>query len=177
MKAPLTPSAMKPDDALSTRRERRRRSRQHFDLVPLIGIIPSFVLASYALTQPWAKARLFFVWGISRSPEAVTLVIMALTGMIVSTTMVAFKSRRRRVTAFVLILTGIVMAGTTWLAYRYVKEAGIKLLGVIPISTVKPGSGLYLFVVASGLVIALGIFELALSLWFGSRTDDFRRDS
>jgi len=59
--------------------------------LPLIGIIPSFVLASYALTQPWARRASAGV-GHLPQPEAASLVIMALAGMLIASVTVAFKT-------------------------------------------------------------------------------------
>ena len=79
--------------------------------------VPSFVLASYSLTQPWAKARIVMLWGISRSPEAVTLVIAALGGMVAASVAVALRGDRLRLAGWVHLFMGVAMcvvAGMAW---------------------------------------------------------------
>lgn len=151
---------MIPGTAASARLKSRWRARLH--LLPLLGIIPSFVLASYSLTQPWARARFLVVIGISRSPEAVALVILTLAGMVGASVAAASRGPRLFVAAAVHAATGLLMCGVAWAAFHMVREAGFKLL-FIPITTVRPAGGLYLWLGASILIAALGVFELAVA--------------
>ena len=52
----------------------RETARRNVDLLPLLGLIPSFLLAIYSMTEAWAKGRVVGVFGISRSPEATLLI-------------------------------------------------------------------------------------------------------
>jgi hypothetical protein len=122
--------------------------RPHLHRLPLLGIVPSFVLASYSLTQPWAKARIVMLWGISRSPEAVTLVIAALGGMLAASVAVALRGDRLRIAGWVHLFMGLAMCVVAGLAFRYISHSGLKFL-FIPIASVKPGRGLMQFVIAS----------------------------
>lgn len=135
------------------------RLRPHLHRLPLLGIVPSFALASYSLTQPWAKARIIMLWGISRSPEAVTLVIATLGGMVAASVAVAMRGDRLRIAGWVHLVMGLVMCVVAALAYRFIRHSGLKFL-FIPIASVKPGPGLTQFIVASLLVCVLGAIEL-----------------
>lgn len=158
-----------PTAEASARRERAMRRhlrsasdlvRPHLSLLPLIGIIVPFLLATYALTQPWAKARVFGVWGISRSPEAILLVLITLAGMIAATIAAAMRGQRLGIAAKVHFVTGLCMCGVAYSAYRLVLGAGTKVLG-IPLASVRPGAGLKLFALAALMVLVLGAVE-----WF-----------
>lgn len=141
------------------------RPRFSLSILPLVGIIPSFLLATYSLTEPWARARFLLVVGISRSPGAVALVIVTLAAMVASSVAIAARGRRRlMLAAGVHVVTGLVMLIVAWFAFHMVRSAGFKLL-FIPVTTVRPGRGLELWVVASVLIVVLGGVELAVAEW------------
>ena len=141
------------------------KGRPWLSLLPLLGIIPSFLLAAYSLTEPWARARFLLVVGISRSPGAVALVVVTLAAMVASSVAIASGGRRRlMLAAGVHVVTGLVMLVVAWFAFHMVRSAGFKLL-FIPITTVRPGRGLELWVVASVLIVVLGGVELAVAEW------------
>jgi hypothetical protein len=144
---------------------RSRRPRLSLSILPLLGIIPSFLLATYSLTEPWARARFLLVVGISRSPGAVALVVVTLAAMVASSVAIAARGRRRlMLAAGVHVVTGLVMLVVAWFAFHMVRSAGYKLL-FIPITTVRPGRGLELWVVASVLIVILGGVELGIAEW------------
>jgi hypothetical protein len=138
-------------------------------LLPLIGIIPAFVLAMYALTQPWARGRLLLVIGISRSPEAALLVLFSLLAMISATVTVAFRARRLRTAGLVHLAAGVAMAGVAWQAYRLVEATAIRLFGLIPLGSIHPARGLWLFLAAALAVMALGVVEVGIGAWRARR--------
>lgn len=152
----------------SSRREAIRVVyRKQVALLPLLGLIPSFLLATYSLTQPWAKGRTLIVLTISRSPGAALLLAVTLAGMVAASVAVATKSRGRGVAAAVHLGTGTLMCAVAYAAYSMIRHAGVRFLGVIPIATVRPATGLRLFLIASVLVALLGLVELGL--WIGRR--------
>jgi hypothetical protein len=131
-------------------------------LLPLLGIVPAFVLAMYALTEPWARGRLLLVIGISRSPEAALLVLFSLVAMVSATVTVAFRARRLRTAGLVHLLAGVVMVGVTWQAYRMVEATAIRLFGLIPLGSIHPARGLWLFLAAALAVLGLGLVEIGI---------------
>lgn len=133
-------------------------------LLPMIGILPSFILATWAMSQPWARGRFLMVWGIRKSPEAVALVVMAVVAMVVSSVTVALRARRLRTAAYLHLATGIGMLAVTWLAWRLVRRSGVKLFGLVTLASVRPALGFSLYLVASALVTLLGALELAVAL-------------
>jgi len=132
--------------------------RPHRSLLPLAGIILPLGLAVYATTLPWAKARVFGVLGVSRSPEAVLLVVITLLGLIAASAAAALRGHRLRFAAIVHLAAGVIMCFVTYSAYQLVTHAGKRLLGVT-LASVRPGPGLTLFAVAAVLVLALGVLE------------------
>jgi hypothetical protein len=56
------------------------------------------------------------------------------------------------------------MCGVAWAAFHMVREAGIKLL-ILPIATVRPARGLWLWLLASILIAVLGALELGVAEW------------
>ena len=142
----------------------RAHARHHVSLLPLIGLIPSFLLATYALTEPWARARVMLVWGISKSPGATLLVIVTLAGMVAASVSVAARGGRHGTAAVVHLATGSFMAIVAVSAFSMIRDAGVRLLGLVPLASIKPARGLVHFVIAGGLVLMLGIVELLLAL-------------
>ena len=127
------------------------------------GLAPPMALAFFALAEPWARARVVFLWGISRSPGAALLVVVSLIAAMV--TGMAVASGRRPVTAALAHLSsGVVLGVVSLLAYRMIRRAGVRAFGLVPLAAVKPGRGLLHFSVASLLVVGLGALELALVL-------------
>lgn len=154
--------------APATRRRSSRREairivyRKQVALLPLLGLIPSFLLATYSLTQPWAKGRTLIVLSISRSPGAALLLAVTLAGMVAASVAVATRARGRGVAAAVHLATGTLMCAVAYAAFSMIRHAGVRFLGMIPIATVRPATGLKLFLGASILVALLGLIELAL---------------
>jgi len=142
----------------------RTHARRQIALLPLLGLIPSFLLATYSLTEPWARARLLGVWGISRSPGAAFLVVITLAGMVAASVAVATRGRRPGLGAGVHLSTGTLMVAVALAAFSMIKHAGVRILGVVPLASVRPGRGLRHFLVASLLVLALGLIEVALAV-------------
>ena len=141
--------------------------RREIALLPLLGLVPSFLLATYALTLPWASGRALIVLKVSRSPGAALLLAVALAGMVSTTVVVATRGRdvlARRAAAIAHILTGAVMCGVAVIAFHMVKHAGTSILGLIPYASVRPGQGLRLFLIASILVVVLGLVEIVLAV-------------
>lgn len=137
--------------------------KRHLHLLPLLGIIPSFLLAAYSLTQPWAHGRFMLVLGISRSPGAAMLVVMMLAGMVAVSVTAATRFRYLTLAGAVHLAMGTLMSGVAWLAFRMVRHAGVKLLGFVPLTSIHPADGLWLFLTASLMVVVLGLVEVAAS--------------
>ncbi len=152
--------------------DRQRRSpvrlkeyaRARIALLPLLGLIPSFLLAIYSMTEPWAKARVVGVFGISRSPEATLLIATSLAGMVAASVAVATRGKRPELACGVHLATGLLMVAVAWAAFAMVRSASIRILGIIPFASVRPGPGLRHFLVASILVVALGGLEGLIGL-------------
>ncbi len=139
-------------------------TRQQVALLPLLGLIPSFLLATYSLTLPWASGRAFAVWRISRSPGAAMLLAVTLAGMVAATISVATRTNRRDIAAAVHLLTGAVMCVVAGAAFRMIQQASVSFLGLFDVASVKTGPGLKMFVLASVLVVVLGLFEMYLAV-------------
>ncbi len=137
--------------------------KRHLHLLPLLGIIPSFLLAAYSLTQPWARGRFMLVLGISRSPGAALLVVMMLAGMVAVSVTAAARFRYLTLAGAVHLAMGALMGGVSWIAFRMVRHAGVKLLGFVPLTSIHPADGLWLFLAASFMVMVLGLVEIAVS--------------
>jgi hypothetical protein len=137
--------------------------KRHLHLLPLVGIIPSFLLAAYSLTQPWARGRFMLVLGISRSPGAALLVVLMLAGMVAVSMTAAARFRYLTLAGAVHLAMGALMGGVSWIAFRMVRHAGVKLLGFVPLTSIHPADGLWLFLAASLMVMVLGLVEIAVS--------------
>lgn len=135
------------------------RSKPVFSWFPAAGLVPSFLLATWSLTQPWAEGRAFLLIGISRSPEALVLVLVTLLGMVGAGVAVAARGKRHGLAAVVHVTTGVTMGFVAFAAFRMIQDAPTRLLGVIPLASVGPGAGLRLFLLAAGCVFVLGAFE------------------
>lgn len=155
----------------SVRRGRWRESvRPAVPWLPLAGLIPAFLLALWSLTQPWAKGRAFFVWGIARSPGAALLVIVTLVGVVASTVAVATRGRRHGPAALLHIASGLLMLGVGFAAYRMVTHTEVRALGILPLASVGVGRGLRAFLLAAALVFVLGLVEACVA-WGRRRTE------
>jgi hypothetical protein len=137
----------------------RVETKRRVWLLPLVGLIPSFLLAIYSMTEPWARGRVVGVWGVSKSPDAALLLAICLAGMVAASVAVATRGRKDRLAGIVHLLTGALMGVVAYTAFSMVRHAGVKLL-FIPIASVRPGRGLRHFVIAAGLVLVLGAIEL-----------------
>jgi hypothetical protein len=140
-----------------------RATRRQVALLPLLGLIPSFLLATYSLTLPWASGRAFALVRISRSPDAAMLLAVTLAGMVAASVTVATRTNRRDVAAVVHLLTGVAMCFVAGAAFRMIRGASVSFLGLFDVASVKPGPGLRMFVLASVLVVVLGVFEMYLA--------------
>jgi uncharacterized membrane protein len=140
----------------------RTETKQRIWLLPLLGLIPAFLLAIYSMTEPWARGRVIGFWGVSKSPDAALLLAVYLAGMVAASVAVAARGRRDRLAGGVHIVTGALMGLVAYTAFSMVRHAGIKLL-FIPIASIRPGLGLVHFVIAAGLVVLLGAVELAVA--------------
>jgi hypothetical protein len=152
----------------TTRREAIRIVyRRQVALLPLLGLIPSFLLAVYSLTQPWALGRALIVLTISRSPGAAMLLAVTLAGMVAASVAAATRARRRGLAAAVHLATGALMCLVAYAAFLMIRHAGVRFLGLIPFATIHPARGLTMFLIASVLVALLGLLELGL--WYAKR--------
>lgn len=136
--------------------------RRQIALLPLLGLIPSFVLATYSLMQPWATGRALVFFKITRSPGAALLIAVTLAGMVASSVAVATRGRSRGPAAAVHLSMGVLMVAVAAIAFHMVRTARTKILGLVPVAAVHPGPGLKMFLIASAMVAALGLIELGL---------------
>jgi hypothetical protein len=160
--------ARTPEDNLDPQAAAARRSLRPLVQLGVAGLLPAFGLAFYSLTQPWAKARIVFVWGLSRSPEALVMLCAGLVVALVAAIAVAWPGRRPAVSAVVHLAFGLLLGTVAWQAYALVREAGVRALGFLPIASVQPGRGLYVFTLSAAWLVALGLAELAFA-WFATR--------
>lgn len=148
-------------------RRAQERARPAFSWLPLIGLIPAFLLAVWSLTQPWARGRAMLVWGISRSPGAAVLVAVTLAAMVGASVAAATRGRRRDIAAIVHIASGFLMVAVALAAFSMIQHAPTKLFGLVPLATIRPAVGLYAFLWAAVLVVALGVVEG--TIWWRTR--------
>jgi len=148
-------------------RRAHERARPAFSWLPLIGLVPAFLLATWSLTQPWARGRALLVWGISRSPGAAVLVAVTLAAMVGASVAAATRGRRRDLAAMVHIASGFLMVAVALAAFSMIRHAPTKLFGLVPLATIRPAVGLYAFLWAAVLVIVLGIIEG--TIWWRTR--------
>jgi len=153
-----------------TPRKRPRRRRSPWRAIRIATLVPPFAAAFYSLSQPWARARVVVVWGISRSVEATLLVAACLAVAMAAGIALTWHRRRLRLVATVYLSVGLLLAVVSWQAFTMVRDAGVRALGFIPIASVHPGRGLHLFAAAAAWMLALGGIELALVLAARRRT-------
>jgi hypothetical protein len=127
----------------------------------IAALVPPFASAFYSLTEPWARAKVVLLWGLTRSLEASLLVAAGLGLTLAGGIAVAWTGRRQRLAGLVHLSTGVVLALVSWRAYTTVREAGVSAL-FIPIASVRPGRGLMAFAAAAAWLVVLGLVELTL---------------
>jgi hypothetical protein len=137
-------------------------ARRHIAILPIAGLVPSFLLAIYSMTEPWAKARVVGVFGISRNPEAALLIAVSLAAMVGAGVAMATRRRGPLLASVVHLITGLFMCSVAWAAFGMVRRASVKIL-FIPFASVHPGPGLRHFLIAALLVVALGGLEGVLA--------------
>jgi len=160
--------ARTPDRDLDPQAAAARRRLRPLVQFGVAGLLPAFGLAFYSLTQPWAKARIVFVWGLTRSPEALVMLCAGLIVALVAAIAVAWPGRRPAVSAAVHLAFGLLLGTVAWQAYALVRDAGVRALGFLPIASVRPGRGLYVFTISAAWLVALGLAELAFA-WLAHR--------
>ena len=141
---------------------RRRAARSPWRAIRIATLLPPFAAAFYSLSQPWARARVIAVWGISRSVEATLLVAACLGVALAAGLALTWHRRRPRLVATVYLGVGLLLAVVSWQAFTMVREAGVRALGFIPLASVRPGRGLHAFAAAAGWMLVLGGLELGL---------------
>ncbi len=144
----------------------RRVPRRLWRALGVAALLPPFAAAFYSLSEPWAKARVIVLWGISRSIGATLLVAAGLAVAFAACAWLAWTGRRLRLAAVVHLATGTLLGFISWQAFAMVRDAGIRGLGILPIATVHPGRGLQVFFAAALWLVALGLVEVALSFEF-----------
>lgn len=133
-------------------------------MVRIAMLLPPFGAAFYSLFQPWARARVVAMWGISRSVEATLLVAAGLGVALSAALILAWHRRRPRLVAIVYLGIGALLAAVSYQAFAMVRDAGVRALGFIPIASVRPGRGLFAFAAAAAWMLTLGAIELGLVL-------------
>lgn len=126
----------------------------------LVGLIPPFALAFYSLEQPWARARVALVWGISRSPGTELTVVLAALAAAAAGASLLWAGRRPRLAATVHVAAGLALGVVAWQARQMIRGAGVPA-----IAGVRVQMGLLAFFAAAALLVAVGALELALWSW------------
>lgn len=165
----MTTGTPMPPRTSNARRPTRARAPWAWRAVRIATLLPPFAAAFYSLTQPWARARVIAVWGISRSVEATLLVAACLAVALAAGIVLTWHRRHLRLVALVYLGIGLLLAFVSWQAFTMVRDAGVRALGVIPIASVKPGRGLHAFAAAAAWMLVLGGVELGLALRAGRR--------
>lgn len=163
-----------PGSTPATRRGRRAagprgpRAPRFLRFLGAAGLVPGFALAFYSLTQPWAKARVVLVLGITRSAGATMLVIAALAAALVVGIGLALHGGRPRTTGLVHLAMGVLLALVSWKAYLMIRAASVSAL-FVPIASVHRGPGWFTFTLGAALLVLLGLLEVALADRFTRR--------
>jgi len=116
-------------------------------------------LALFALGQPWAKARVAAVWGLSRSPQAAALVGASLAACVVAAVLVAARARRPRVAALLHAAIGVAMGAVCVAAFRMITDSNVNALWFVPVARVRPALGWNCFAAAAAGFVLLGGIE------------------
>lgn len=106
------------------------------------------------------------MFAATRSPEAVALLLGVLALAVIAAQFASRYGPRRA--GMLHIAIGIAMAFVSVMAYRMIRDAGVKALWVIPVASVRPGRGLVLFAGAAVGFILLGTGEILLA-WRAAR--------
>jgi hypothetical protein len=146
---------------VAVRRNRRQRTAR---AVRLAVFAPPYALALAALFEPWARARVTLLWGVSRSPEAALLLAGALAAALALGVFAAW-SGRGLLAASLHLAAGLGLGFVAYQAYGMVQEAGVRAFWLLPIVSVRPGRGLTWFALAAASLILVGLVEAALALW------------
>ncbi len=133
-------------------------------VLAVVQLAPPMALAFYSLTEPWARARVVLIVGISRSPGAMLLVLLSLLATLAAAVAVAGRRRTALLSPLVHLGTGALMCTVSFLAYRMIEQSAVRALGFIPLGSVGPGPGLKHFFIAALMVAGLGLVELTLVL-------------
>jgi hypothetical protein len=142
----------------------KQRSRILRGTWRLLYLLPPYALGFAALFEPWARARVTLVWGVSRSPEAILLLALGLA-IALGAGLFAFWKGRACTTALVHLGTGLLLGVVAYQAFDMVRDAGMRALGLLPLVSTRPGPGLRHFALAAALLVLLGAVELVIALW------------
>lgn len=157
-------TATEPEAPKHRQRRRLPGLESPWRAVRIAMLLPPFTAAFYSLTQPWARARVVAVWGISRSMQATVLVAACLAVALGAALALAWHRRRPRLVAAVYMGIGLLLAVVSYQAFVMVRDAGVRALGLIPIASVRPGRGLLAFAAAAAWMLALGAIEWSVVL-------------
>lgn len=133
-------------------------------VLAVVQLAPPMALAFYALSEPWARARVVLILGISRSPGAMLLVMLSLLATLAAAVAVAGRRRTALLSPIVHLGTGALMCIVSFMAYRMIEASAVRAFGFIPLGSVGPGPGLKHFFIAALMVVGLGLVELTLVL-------------
>lgn len=139
-------------------------ARRALQILSILGLAAPLAVAIFALTEPWAKARVVLVWGLSRSPGAMLLILLSLATLGPGGLLVAIRGRRPVTAAVVHVAIGVALLCVASGAYSMIQQSSVRALGVLPLASVRPARGLWLFGWAACSMIVFGAFELLLAL-------------
>lgn len=140
------------------------RARRALRFLSILGLAVPLGLAIFALTEPWAKARVVLVWGLSRSPGAMLLLLLSLATLGPAGLIVALRGRRPLAAAAAHLVIGLLLLGVASGAYAMIQKSSVRALGLLPLASVRPARGFYLFACAAAAVTVLGAVELFLAV-------------
>jgi len=124
------------------------------------ALVPPFAAAVWSLFEPWAHGRVIGFLGVTRSIGAVLLVGTGLALALGACAAIAWNTRRMLAAGAVHAATGILLAGVSLRAFEMIRDAGVKALGLLPIASVRPGRGWFLFLGAAAWMLTWGTFQL-----------------
>lgn len=140
---------------------RDRRAR----FLRLSLLLPPFAIAFFSIFEPWARARVTLVWGVSRSPEAAFLLTGAVALVFVASAVAIWTGRRIGLAGAVHMAAGLLLGAIAWQAFEMVRDAGVKAFWLLPLVSVRPGRGLQGFALAATFLALLGLTELLFAAW------------
>jgi hypothetical protein len=123
-------------------------------------LLPPFAIAFLSIFEPWARARVTLVWGVTRSPEAAFLLVAAVAVVFVASAVAIWTGRRIGLAGAVHMAAGVLLGAIAWQAFEMVRDAALKALWFV---SVRPGRGLQGFALAATLLVLLGLVELAVA--------------